>query len=130
MDREGVDIQVLSPIPVTFSYWAPPEQAEMMAKIQNDFIAETVNEYPDRFAGLGTVPMQDSETAIREMDRCMNELGLHGIEIGTNINGQNLDHPDFLPFLRWRKSGKCRFLFIRGKRSGKSVCQTITLCTR
>ncbi|OOE12788.1 amidohydrolase family protein [Fictibacillus arsenicus] len=100
MDREGVDIQVLSPIPVTFSYWAPPEQAEAMARIQNDFIAETVNEYPDRFAGLGTVPMQDAETAIGEMDRCMNELGLHGIEIGTNVNGQNLDHPSFIEFFK------------------------------
>ncbi|ETI68291.1 amidohydrolase family protein [Neobacillus vireti] len=98
MDEEGVDIQVLSPIPVTFSYWAEPEAAEEMARIQNDFIAETVNKYPDRFIGIGTVPLQDVEVSIREMDRCMHELGLKGIEIGTNINGQNLDDPAFTKF--------------------------------
>ncbi|WP_232490221.1 amidohydrolase family protein [Neobacillus cucumis] len=98
MDEEGVDIQVLSPIPVTFSYWAEPGAAEEMSKIQNDFIAETVKKYPDRFVGLGTVPMQDVEASIREMDRCIHELGLKGIEIGTNVNGKNLDDPDFTGF--------------------------------
>ena len=98
MDAEGVDIQVLSPIPVTFSYWAEPEAAEEMSKIQNNFIADTVKKYPDRFIGLGTVPLQDVEVSIREMERCINELGLKGIEIGTNINGLNLDDPSFTAF--------------------------------
>ncbi|MGG4454142.1 amidohydrolase family protein [Brevibacillus porteri] len=98
MQREGVDIQVLSPIPVTFSYWAPAVEAEVMARIQNDFIAETVNQHPNHFIGLGTVPLQDTEVAIREMDRCMHELGLRGIEIGTNVNGNNLDDPGLIPF--------------------------------
>ncbi|MDC0759367.1 MULTISPECIES: amidohydrolase family protein [Brevibacillus] len=98
MQREGVDMQVLSPIPVTFSYWAPAAEAEVMARIQNDFIAETVNQHPNHFIGLGTVPLQDTEVAIREMDRCMHELGLRGIEIGTNVNGNNLDDPGLIPF--------------------------------
>ncbi|MED3574768.1 amidohydrolase family protein [Cytobacillus praedii] len=98
MDAEGVDIQVLSPIPVTFSYWAESEAAEEMSKIQNDFIAETVKQYPKRFIGLGTVPLQDVHVAIKEMDRCIHILGLKGIEIGTNVNGKNLDDPAFLPF--------------------------------
>ncbi|MFH7817913.1 amidohydrolase family protein [Neobacillus thermocopriae] len=98
MKRESVDMQVLSPIPVTFSYWAPAEEAEILARIQNDFIAETVNQYPDKFIGLGTVPLQDVERAIREMDRCIHELGLKGIEIGTNVNGNNLDDPTLIEF--------------------------------
>jgi aminocarboxymuconate-semialdehyde decarboxylase len=106
MDREGIDIQVLSPIPVTFSYWAPTEAAVAMSRVQNDFIAETIKENPSRFLGLGTVPLQDVSAAIREMDRCMHELNLHGIEIGTNVNGKNLDSPDLVEFFemaeRWQ----------------------------
>jgi aminocarboxymuconate-semialdehyde decarboxylase len=106
MDREGIDIQVLSPIPVTFSYWAPVEAAVAMSRVQNDFIAETIKENPSRFLGLGTVPLQDVSAAIREMDRCMHELNLHGIEIGTNVNGKNLDSPDLVEFFemaeRWQ----------------------------
>ncbi|KSU64121.1 2-amino-3-carboxymuconate-6-semialdehyde decarboxylase [[Bacillus] enclensis] len=98
MEREGVDMQVLSPIPVTFSYWAPAEEAETLARVQNDFIADIVNQYPSRFIGMGAVPMQNVEVAIREMDRCKHELGLSGIEIGTNINGVNLDDPCFIEF--------------------------------
>jgi aminocarboxymuconate-semialdehyde decarboxylase len=100
MDREGVDIQVISPIPVTFSYWAPTEAAEAMARIQNDFIADTVKAHPTRFIGLGTVPLQDAAAAIREMDRCIHQLGLNGIEIGTNVNGENLDDPSLIEFFQ------------------------------
>lgn len=99
MKKEGVDMQVISPVPVTFSYWAPVEPALEMAQFQNDFIAGTVNEYPDYFIGLGTVPMQDADAAIEEMRRCK-ELGLAGIEIGTNVNGENLDAAYLLPFFK------------------------------
>lgn len=98
MENEGVDIQVLSPIPVTFSYWSEPEAGLEMAKIQNDFIASTVQEAPDKFVGLGTVPLQDTKLAIAEMERAVKILGLKGIEIGSNVNGQNLDDPSLFPF--------------------------------
>ena len=98
MDVENVDIQVLSPIPVTFSYWAPIEAAVAMARFQNDFIAETVAKHPAKFIGLGTVPMQNVEEAILELDRCVHQLGLKGVEIGTNINGKNLDDESLIDF--------------------------------
>ncbi|WP_026690948.1 amidohydrolase family protein [Alteribacter aurantiacus] len=100
MDQEGIDMQVVSPIPVTFSYWAPLDQALEMIQLQNNFIGQMVNDRPDRFIGLGSVPLQDVDAAIEEMDRCVHELGLSGIEIGTNVNGQNLDTPEFLPFFK------------------------------
>lgn len=91
MDKEGIDIQVLSPIPVTFSYWADSEKGLEMAKFQNDFIASVTREHPKRFIGLATVPLQDADLAIKEMERAINELGLKGIQIGSNVNGKNLD---------------------------------------
>jgi aminocarboxymuconate-semialdehyde decarboxylase len=91
MDNEGIDIQVLSPIPVTLSYWAEPEHGLEMAQFQNDFIASITKEHPQRFIGLGTVPLQDIDLAITEMERAVNELGLKGLQIGSNVNGKNLD---------------------------------------
>ena len=100
MKEEGIDIQVLSPIPVTFSYWADTKAGLEMAQHQNDFIAATVKENPKRFVGLGTVPLQDVDIAIEEMKRAINELGLKGLEIGSNVNGLNLDDESFEPFFK------------------------------
>lgn len=99
MKKEGVDMQVISPVPVTFSYWAPVEQALELAQFQNDFIAEVVKEHGNYFIGLGTVPLQDASIAIEEMRRCK-EIGIVGIEIGTNINGENLDADYLYPFFK------------------------------
>ncbi|WP_077328491.1 amidohydrolase family protein [Virgibacillus siamensis] len=101
MDNEGINVQVLSPIPVTFSYWSEPEQGLEMARFQNDFIASTAKEYPKRFVGLGTVPLQDVDLAIKEMDRAIHELGLKGIELGSNVNGKNLDDPSLRKFFQY-----------------------------
>lgn len=100
MDEEGIDIQVLSPIPVTFSYWSHPEKGLELARFQNDFIASVVKKHPKRFIGLGTVPLQDVEASIKEMERAVNELGLKGIQIGSNINGRNLDDESLEPFFK------------------------------
>ena len=98
MDTTGVDIQVLSTIPVLFNYWAKPADGLETSRFFNDHIAETVAEKPNRFIGLGTVPLQDIDLSIREMERCIKELQLPGLEIGSNINGKNLSDPSFFPF--------------------------------
>jgi aminocarboxymuconate-semialdehyde decarboxylase len=102
MDAAGVSMQVLSTVPVMFSYWAKPSDTLELSRILNDHIAEIVRAYPTRFAGLGTIPLQDPQLAASEMERCMRELGLRGVEIGTHVDPndhchgpdcRNLDHP-------------------------------------
>ncbi len=96
-NHHGVNIQVLSTIPVLFNYWAKPEHTLEIAKFLNDHIAETVNRFPDRFMGLGTVPLQDVEISIDEMQRCK-AIGMKGIQIGSNVNQLNLGEAQFYPF--------------------------------
>ncbi len=98
MADTGVDIQVLSTIPVLFNYWAKPTDGYETARFFNDHIAETVSAEPQHFIGLGTLPMQNTSLAIKEMERCVNELQFPGVQIGSNINGQNLSEKEFDPF--------------------------------
>lgn len=111
MDETDVTVQVLSTIPVLFNYWAKPADGLETSRFLNDHIAETVSKQPNRFTGLGTVPLQDIDLAIKELDRCMQELKMPGVQIGSNINGMNLSDPALFPFYAAaEKSGAAIFV--------------------
>ena len=88
-DRAGVSLQVLSTVPVMFSYWAKPADALDLSRRLNDHIAEVVRAYPARFAGLATIPLQDPDLAAGELERCVRDLGLSGVQIGTHIDANS-----------------------------------------
>ena len=96
-DHHGVHVQVLSTVPVMFSYWTKADDGLDLSKFLNDHIAGIVQKFPKRFIGLGTVPMQSPSLAIKELERCK-QIGLAGVQIGSNINQLNLGEPQFFEF--------------------------------
>ena len=105
MDTKRVDRQVLSPMPELLSYWMEPDDGAQMCRYLNEVIATMVARKPERFFGLGAVPLQDVDAAIRELDAVVHEMGLSGVEIAGSVNGKVIGDPSFLPFFeaaeRW-----------------------------
>jgi aminocarboxymuconate-semialdehyde decarboxylase len=99
-DAAGVRVQVLSTVPVMFSYWTKPEHGLDVSRFLNDHLASVVRAHPRRFVGLGTVPLQAPELAVRELERCVRELGLAGVQIGSHVNDWNLSDERLFPFFQ------------------------------
>jgi aminocarboxymuconate-semialdehyde decarboxylase len=95
-EKYHTQVQVVCTIPVMFSYWANPLDCLDLSKFLNDHLADLVLKYPKNYLGLATIPMQDAELAIVELERCK-QIGLSGIQIGSNINDLNLNEPRFFP---------------------------------
>lgn len=98
-DAQNLHVQVLSTVPVMFSYWAKARDGAEISAFLNDGIAEIVAKYPRRFIGLGTVPLQDTALAIKELERCQ-KIGLVGVQIGSNVNQLNLGEAQFFDFFK------------------------------
>lgn len=102
MDAMGVDLQVLSPSPTQYYYWAEPELAEQIVRVQNEHIAEQCALHPKRLAGLGTLALQHPALACEQLEYAVRQLGLKGVEISTSVNGRELSDPSLAPV--WAKA--------------------------
>jgi aminocarboxymuconate-semialdehyde decarboxylase len=98
MDSLGVDVHVVSPYVGFYNYHLDAKIALATSRATNDEISAMTKAWPKRFAGLGTLPMQDVKAAITELERCMTQIGLKGVEINDHVNGRTLEEPEFRPF--------------------------------
>ena len=102
MDAAGIDMQIIMPPPPQCTYAVPLDIGVQSSRMVNDGLAEFVSRKPDRFAALGTVPLQDGQAAADELERGMKDLGLKGVQVLTNVNGNELSDPLYAPF--WAKA--------------------------
>jgi aminocarboxymuconate-semialdehyde decarboxylase len=102
MDAMGVDMQVLSPSPNQYHYWADPDLSQSIAIRLNTHVAECCEKHPDRLVGLGTVSLQHPELAVRQLDHAIGQLGLKGVEISSMVGERELSDSAFEPF--WRRA--------------------------
>lgn len=99
MDGMGVDMQVLSLNPIFFRYYLDADNAAAASAAINDEIAGFIERWPDRFAGYGSLPMQDPGRAIAELERVMAIPGMVGAIVGTHVDGANWDEPQLFGVL-------------------------------
>lgn len=98
MDAHGIDVHVLLPVPITLTTWAEPALAAEFARRQNDLLAEAAAMAPERFRWFGSLPLQDPEASVAELERARTKLGMAGVEIGTEVAGCELDDQRLRPF--------------------------------
>ena len=114
MDSLGVDMHVLSPYSGFYNYGLDADLAIASSRDSNNEISQMVKSWPDRFAGLGTLPMQDVNAAIAELERIMTTMGFKGAMIDDKVNGKLLDEPEFLPFWKAAEQMGALILFHQG----------------
>jgi aminocarboxymuconate-semialdehyde decarboxylase len=102
MDRMGVDVQVISPIPTQYYYWADEDLAAQIVTLQNEHVAAACSQHPSRLTGLGTLALQHPKLAVRQLETAVRDLGLRGFELSTAVNDRELSHPSLEPV--WAKA--------------------------
>ena len=90
MDRMGIDVQAVCPAPNQCIYWSEPGFGRELARMANERLAEIAATWPDRFVAMGTVPLQNADLAVAELEHCVKKLGMRGVEILPNVNGKDL----------------------------------------
>lgn len=121
MDESKITQQVICTVPAMFHYWAKPKDTILTSKFLNDDIAHTIRQHPDRYIGLGTLPMNSPKDAVTELERCITELNFQGVQIGSNVNEISLGDGRFDPLYKraeelnaailihpWDMAGKAR----------------------
>jgi aminocarboxymuconate-semialdehyde decarboxylase len=122
MDAMGVDLQLLSPAPNQYYYWAEPDVARQICRLINDHIASLVAQHPDRLLGLGSVALQHPALAIEQLDYAVRTLGLRGVEVSSMVNGLELADPKFERFwARVEQLGCIVFLHPLGSSLGERL---------
>jgi len=102
MDQMGVDIQVISPMPTQYYYWAEPDLAEQIVTLQNEHVAAACAQHPGRLVGLGTLSLQHPQLAVAQLEVAVRRLGLRGFQLSTAVNDLELSDPSLEPV--WAKA--------------------------
>jgi len=100
MDRKGIDVSVISVTPLVFFYWLDADAGLAASRIMNDGVARMAARWPDRLRGMATLPMQDTDAAVAELERVVKEHGFRSVELGCRIRGELLSEPKFRPVLK------------------------------
>src|SRR5258706_13032678 len=117
LDQEGITVQVISPLPELLSYWLAPDAAEAITDFLNAFVADMVDAVPKRFAGMGSVALQDPARAVRQLEHIKSGLRLRGVHIGSHVNGVSIADPRFFPFYEAAEALGL-FVFVHGIKPG------------
>jgi aminocarboxymuconate-semialdehyde decarboxylase len=100
MDRKGLDVSMISPAPIAYFYWLDADAGLEASQLVNDGIANMVRAFPDRLMGMGTLPMQNPDTAVTELERIVKQHGFRAVELGTSVGSEQLADQRFRPVLR------------------------------